>query len=91
MLERVRRSEDELNASEVSLATHGDDKRITTSRDAYPTEPRILVACSLIGVQSSIIGIGRPAVRNKRQATREKCCIYNWKHSDSIRDGSTNA
>ena len=91
MLEGTRKSEDEFNASEVSLATQGDEKRMTTSRDTYPTEPRILVACSLIGVQSSMIGIGRRAIRDKRQAAREKCCKYNWKHSESVCDVSINA
>ena len=91
MLEGARRSEDEFNVSGVSPATQGDEKRMATSGDAYPTEPRILIACSLIGVESSIIGIGRPAIRDKRQAAREKGCKYNWKHSESVCDGSTNA
>ena len=90
MLEGATRSEDECNASGVSLATQGDEKRMTTLRDAYPTKPRILVVCSLVGVQPSIISIGRRAIRDKRQAAREKSCKYNWKHSESVCDGSIN-
>ena len=55
---------------------------MTISRDAYPTEPRILVTCGLVGVQSNIIGKGGPAIRNRKQAAREKCCNYNWEHSE---------
>ena len=91
MLGGAKKSEDEFNASEASFATQGDEKRMTDSRDAYPTEPGILVACSLIGLHSSIIGIGRPAIRNRRQAAHENCCKYNWKHSESVCDSSTNA
>ena len=76
MLEGATRSEDGFNASGANLAIHRDEERMTTSLDAYPTEPRILVACSLIGVQAGIIGIGRRAIRDKRQAAREKCCKY---------------
>lgn len=76
---------------EQSLATQGDEERMTTSRDAYPAEPRIIAACSLIEVQSGIIGMGRRAIRDKRQAAREKCCKYSWKHRESVRDGSINA
>ena len=91
MLEGARRSEDAFNASKVSLATQSDEKRMKISRDAYPTEPRILVVCGLVGVRSRIIGVGRPAIRNRRQACHEKCYVYNWKHSERVCDGSTNA
>ena len=91
MLEGARSSEDEFKASEVSLVTQGDGKRMKTPRDAYPTEPRIVVACSRVGVQSGIIGIGRPAIRNRRQAAHEKCWEYNGKHSERVCAGNTNA
>ena len=71
MLEGARRSRDEFNASEESLGkmTRG----MAISRHAYPTEPRIIVACGLIDVQSNNIGRGGPAICNRRQAAREKC------------------
>ena len=66
-------SEHGLNASQQSLAKQGSEKTMTTSQVAYPTKPRTLVVCSLIGRQSSMVGKGGPAMRNKRQAAYEDC------------------